>query len=85
MEFFPKDIKFFTATGTIKPIQITDKNNYEIIQNFYNEKNITKNNYFNQNDEKIILRNILFTSFNTYQNDDRFDTVVIPVQPNSSY
>lgn len=85
IEFFPKDIKLFTATGTVKQIQITDKNNYENIQNYYNEKNITKNNYFNQNDNKIILQNVLYTSFNTYQNDDRFDTVVIPVQPNSNY
>ena len=74
------DVKLINTSGTIIDTQMSNNTNLDnILINNANIQNV------NEKNNAIKYEGLLYNSSGIWQNDSRFDTLIIPVKPNKNY
>lgn len=74
------DIKMFNTQGTIIDTKMSNNNNFKDV--LHENINVYNDNEINN---AIKYENTLYNSSGLWQNDNRFDTLIIPILPNTKY
>lgn len=74
------DIKMFNTQGTIIDTKMSNNNNFKDV--LHENINVYNDNEINN---AIKYENTLYNSSGLWQSDNRFDTLIIPILPNTKY